>query len=67
MGFLQMDHTHSDIDNTFSCTSRRLRTENEITIDDLHVVLRKGYNDFTKVSSFKQIAHKSLLYEESGF
>lgn len=38
VGFLPIRHTHSEIYQTFSTTSRRLQTENAITMEDLHGV-----------------------------
>lgn len=66
VGFLPIGHTHSDIDQTFSCTSRRLRTEDAITMEDMHGVLSKCYNKHTTVSSLKQVANWSALCERSS-
>lgn len=66
VGFLLIGHTHSDIDQTFSTTSRRLRTEDAITMHDLHGVFAKCYNKFTTVSSLEQVVNWSYLCEQSG-
>lgn len=66
VGFLQINHTHSVIYQTFSCTFRRLRTKNEITMEDMHEVFWNCYNEFTTVSWLKQVVNWSFLFEESG-
>lgn len=66
VGICLIGHTHSDIDQTFGCTSWRLKTENKITMDYLHAVLCNCYNKFTIIKSFKQKENSSLLYEKSG-
>lgn len=53
VGFLPIGYTHSDIDQTFSTTYRRLRTENSITMEDLHGLFGGCYNKFTTVSSLQ--------------
>lgn len=39
VGFRTVGHTHTDIDQTFSTTSRQLDTHDAITREDLHSVL----------------------------
>lgn len=66
VGFLQIVHIKSDIDQTFRTTSRWLRAEcdhNGLS----HGVLSKCYNEYTTVSSLKQVANLSSLCGDSGF
>lgn len=43
VSFLPVGHTHTDIDQAFSCTSRRLHSNDAATMEDLHEELRKSF------------------------
>lgn len=43
VSFLPIGHTHADIDQTFSCTSKRLRHNGSHTMRELIEELRKAY------------------------
>lgn len=43
IGFLPVGHTHEDIDQLFSCISRRLKHRNALTISDLVQVLSESF------------------------
>lgn len=62
--FLPVGHTHSDIDQSFSCTSRRLRTNDAITLSDLHTQLRQAYTPAPLVGHVKHVANFSGLCKE---
>lgn len=64
--FLPVGHTHEDIDQAFSCTSRRLRTNDAITLEDLQSELKHVYNEETKVISMEKIANFSGLCENEN-
>ncbi len=55
VGFLPVGHTHEDIDQAFSCTSKRLSCHNAVTLSDLHQEVRQAYNSKTTVSSINSI------------
>lgn len=61
VGFLPVGHTHEDIDQSFSSTSARLRSNNAVTLQELHSELRKTYNGETEVSHMKHVANWSGL------
>lgn len=44
VGFLPVGHTHTDFDQTFSTTSRKLYTHDSITRTDLPSVFSNCYN-----------------------
>ena len=64
VSFLPIGHTHSDIDQTFSCTSRRLKANDAITLKDLHDELRKSYTPTPTVSSILNVANISGLFQK---
>ncbi len=66
VAFLPKGHTHEDIDQSFSTTSKALAHENAVTLQDMHEVLRKVYNKNTQVSHIKHIINWSQLCEDSG-
>lgn len=55
VGFLPVEHTHEDIDQTFSCTSDRLRNHDAVTLRNLYSELRSTYNDHTEVAHMKHV------------
>ncbi|MEM9681301.1 MAG: hypothetical protein AAF901_13340, partial [Bacteroidota bacterium] len=65
VGFLPIGHTHEDIDQAFSATSKRLRSNNAITLEDLHNELRQTYNEKTVVISMQGVINFSGLCENS--
>jgi len=64
VGFLPVGHTHEDIDQAFSRTSERLRSQNAVTLDDLNHELRASYRGSSAVTHLKNIANWSKLCEE---
>lgn len=66
VAFLPICNTNTDIDQTFSTTSKRLEKHEAITRDGLHSVLSDCYNKHTVVSSLKNEANWSQLCESSG-
>ncbi len=66
MGFLPVGHTHEDIDQTFSRTSDRLRSNNAITLGELHEELRHTYNEHTVVGSMSNVINWSGLCEDQN-
>lgn len=62
--FLPVGHTHSDIDQCFSCTSRRLRSSDAITLHELHTELRASYTPSPTVSHIKKVANFSGLCKQ---
>lgn len=61
--FLPVGHTHEDIDQTFSRTAERLRSNDAITLGDLQYQLRQTYNNETSVTSMSSVANWSGLCE----
>jgi len=61
VSFLPIGHTHADIDQTFSCTSRRLRTNDATTMGDLIEQLRKSYSPQPAVTRMLHLANFSGL------
>ena len=66
ISFLPVGHTHSDIDQAFSCTSRRLRSNNAVTMEDLMHELRQSYTPEPSVSRLLHIANFSGLCKEQS-
>lgn len=66
VGLFPIGNTHSDIYETFSTTSRRLRTEATVAMDDVYTVVSKSYNEHTILSSLKQVANCSSVCDDSG-
>lgn len=66
VGFLPVGHTHTDIDQAFSTTSRRLRTHDAITLSDMHGQLSKCYNDRTMVTRMQNCINWSGLCEKTN-
>ncbi len=66
VAFLPKGHTHEDIDQSFSTTSKALNHTAAITLQDIHQVLRGVFNSKTQVSHMKFLANWSELCEMSG-
>lgn len=64
VGFLPIGHTHEDIDQSFSSTSERLRSNNAVTISDLQQELKSSYNDQTEVSRMENMVNWSDLCQQ---
>ncbi len=67
VGFLPIGHTHEDIDQSFSRTSDRLRTNNAITLEDLQAEVRQTYNKFTSVTGMENVVNWSELCENEKY
>ena len=63
VAFLPVGHTHEDIDQQFSCTSRRLRSTDAITLNDLHEQLRLSFKSSPYITQMKSVANFSGLCE----
>ena len=61
VSFLPIGHTHADIDQAFSCTSRRLHCYNAATMDDLIGELRLSYTPEPSVCRMNHVANFSGL------
>jgi len=66
VSFLPVGHTHEDIDQAFSCTSRRLRNCSAVTLADLHSELCQSYTPNPHVTEMKSIANISELFLSEG-
>ena len=66
VSFLPVGHTHEDIDQAFSTTSKRLATNDAITLQDLHNQLRQVYNRHTSVSHMRHVINWSGLCQQEG-
>jgi len=64
--FLPIGHTHTDIDQTFSCTSRRLRTNDAITMQDLMRQLQLAYTPSPVVNNMSNIINFSGLCKQDN-
>ena len=64
VGFLPVGHTHEDVDQAFSQTSRHLRFHNAITLSDLHSELMETNKREVKVQHMQRVANFSGLCEE---
>lgn len=49
VSFLSIDHTHRNVDQSFSCTSNWLRSNDAINLSDLHTQLRQTIGGREKV------------------
>lgn len=65
VGYLPVGHTHEDIDQVFSRSAERLRSNDAITLGDLHSELSSVYNDLTDVYHMKKIVNWSGLCHEA--
>lgn len=66
VGLIPIGHTNSENIQTSSLTSRRLRTENSITMEDLYGLFGSCYDKLMSVSALKQVANWSSFFEQSG-
>lgn len=57
--FLAFEHTHEDIDQCFSCTSRRLKAHKVPTLPELHRLTHTAYNELTTVTAMTSVANFS--------
>lgn len=64
--FLPIDHTPGDTDPFFSCTSRRLKEINAVTLVAPHKELRETYNDLTTVAAPANDANISRFFENTS-
>lgn len=62
--FLPVGHTHIDIDQSFSCTSRRLRSYDAITLTDLHRQLRASFTPPPIVNHIRNVVNFSGLCKQ---
>ena len=65
VSFLPVGHTHEDIDQCFSCLSKRLRTNSAITLQDLHHELTQAYTPRPFVAHMIRVINLSTLFENS--
>ena len=65
VSFLPVGHTHEDIDQAFSCTSRFLRVHEAITPMELVQCLKQSYNPAPTVMEMKTTANFSGLLEST--
>lgn len=56
VGFLPVGHTREDIDQLFSTTSKRLLSNDAITLTDLLTELKQVYNSETTVRHMPKVA-----------
>lgn len=61
VGFLPLGHTHKDIDQVFSRTAERLRSNDAITLHDMHVHLSNVYGNIVVVSEMQTMINWSVL------
>lgn len=66
VSFLPIGHTHEDIDQAFSTTSKRLQVHDAITLRDLQDQVRKAYNRHTSVSHMKHVINWSGLCSQEA-
>lgn len=64
VSFLPVGHTHEDIDQAFSTTSKRLNQHDAITLRDLHTELRQVYNQHTSVTHMRYVINWSDLCKQ---
>lgn len=57
VSFHPIGYANEDIDQVFSGTYERLRSQNAITLEDLHEELRAVYNVFTTVTHMYRISN----------
>lgn len=65
VSFLPVGHTHEDIDQSFSCTSKRLKTHSAVTLQDLIHELSCSYTPQPHVSHMLHVINLSSLFEQS--
>ena len=61
VSFLPVGHTYADIDQAFSCTSRRLHSNDAATIEDLHKELRSSFTPEPFVVRMLHVVNFSAL------
>lgn len=64
--FLPIGHTHADIDQTFSCTSGRLKTHDAITLSDLMKELKLSYTPSPTVTEMTNVVNFSGLCRQEN-
>lgn len=62
--FLPVAQTHEDIDQAFSRTSERLRSEDSVTLAEFHGALKRAYNGCVHVVHIKSTVNWSGLYNQ---
>lgn len=66
VGFLPVGHTHEDIDQAFSRTADRLRSNDAITLADMKLQIGTVYNNRTIVTEMDSIINWSGLCTEQS-
>ncbi len=66
VSFLPVGHTHEDIDQAFSTTSKRLHVNDAITLNDLQNEIRQVYNRHTSVSHMRHVINWSGLCNQEA-
>lgn len=66
VGFLPVGHTHEDIDQAFSCTADQLRSNDAITLGEMHEQLGNVYNSRTVVSNMDNLINWSGLVRQEN-
>ena len=66
VGFLPVGHTHEDIDQAFSQTSKHLRVNNAITLSDLQHELMQTNKREVKIQHMQRVANFSGLCEQEN-
>lgn len=61
VGFLPVSHTHIDVDQTMSTTSRLLKTHDTITLADMHHDLSQCFDELTEFSNMDRCINWSSL------
>lgn len=64
--FLHVQHTHEDIDQCFSCTSRRLKAQNTPMLMELHRLMRTAYNELMTVTALTSVVNILGLFESQS-
>lgn len=65
VSFLPIGHTHADIDQAFSCTSRRLRNYDAVTMEELIVEIGRSYSPVPTVKRMRNIPNFSGLCKQT--
>lgn len=63
VSFLPIGHTHEDIDQSFFCTARRIRSNNAATLIEFCDQLKLTFNELTKLTAMTNIENSSGLLE----
>ena len=67
INYLQVGHTHIDVDALFSLISKQMKKTNVFTIDQLHQAIRDGVKSTINVTHVDNIPHITKYMKEKKY